>query len=514
MSEDPKNPNPTETVDMPEQDAQASAEIADQNETPAQDVSEMTSAEPVAETEPVAEADEPAGDAGAPDAEGAAESADEKESILDRVKHVAEDLVDAAADAASSVAERVGEAVSGAVSSAVHAVAGDGESKLTSVDSVDALREGANRGGRLGYTGEIVGRTVTLDELAKLEREMAADEDGYPASDDELLELYEGSMANVTEGEIITGRIVSMTDKEIVVDIGFKSDGVVAKNEFDRVLEIGEEVDVYVDRLEDRRGQLMLSKTKADDLLRWRRIEDAFETGGVLEGEIVRRIKGGMIVNLLGAEAFLPGSQVDVRPVRDFDTYLGKTMEFKVVKTNPQNGNVVVSHKALIEKDLMAQRQQILETLEVGQVLEGQVKNIVNFGVFIDLGGVDGLLHITDLSWGRVGHPSEVIELDQKLNIVVLDYDKERQRISLGYKQLQPHPWDGITERYAEGQEVEGRVVSITDSWRRASKGSSTSPRCPGRSTSSTPPRRCSSARWSPSRFSRSTRTTRRSRWA
>ncbi|MEO1728841.1 MAG: 30S ribosomal protein S1, partial [Bacteroidota bacterium] len=218
-----------------------------------------------------------------------------------------------------------------------------------------------------------------------------------------------------------------------------------------------------VDRLEDRRGQLILSKTKADDLRRWQTIDEAFENGGVLEGTIIRRIKGGMIVNLLGAEAFLPGSQIDVRPVRDFDVYLGKTMEFKVVKTNPANGNVVVSHKALIEKDLLEQRKQILDTMEPGQVLEGIVKNITNFGVFIDLGGVDGLLHITDLSWGRVGHPSEVVELDTKMNVVVLDYDKERQRISLGYKQLLPHPWENIEEKFAEGQEVEGRVVSITD---------------------------------------------------
>ncbi len=333
------------------------------------------------------------------------------------------------------------------------------ESRLTSVEDVTSVRQE----GRLGYTGEIVGRVVTLAELEQIEKEMAGQAAVPEASDEELLELYESSMTAVTEGEIVTGRVVSKTEKEVVLDIGFKSDGVVAKNEFEEELEIGDEVEVYLERLEDRRGQLTLSKLKAVDFIRWRTIEDAHENGTVVEGEIIRRIKGGMIVNLLGAEAFLPGSQIDVRPVRDFDAYLGKTMEFKVVKTNPTNGNVVISHKALIEKDLLAQRQQILETLEVGQVLEGQVKNIVNFGVFIDLGGVDGLLHITDLSWGRVGHPSEVVELDEKLNVVVLDYDKERQRISLGYKQLQGHPWDNIKDNYAEGQEVEGRVVSITD---------------------------------------------------
>ena len=435
MPEDPQNPTP-ETVD---QDAPATDETtASVTTEQPQDVATPSEAEPAPE---------------------------EEEGVIDHIKHAAADLagaaVSVAADVAGAVKEKAEDAVEAVKETVEHAVERvTGRPSLTAVDDVSALRQ---KSGRLGYTGEMVGRSVTLDELAQIEREMAAEEGGSPATDEELMRLYESSMTSVTENDIVTGRIVSMTDKEIVVDIGFKSDGVVAKNEFDRVLEVGEEVDVYIDRLEDRRGQLMLSKTKADDLLRWRRIEEAHDTGGILEGTIVRRIKGGMIVNLLGAEAFLPGSQVDVRPVRDFDAYLDKTMEFKVVKLNPTNGNVVVSHKALIEKDLMEQRQQILDTLEVGQVLEGLVKNIVNFGVFIDLGGVDGLLHITDLSWGRVGHPSEVVELDTKMNVVVLDYDKERQRISLGYKQLLPHPWEGITERYAEGHTVEGRVVSITD---------------------------------------------------
>ncbi|MDX1430110.1 MAG: 30S ribosomal protein S1, partial [Rhodothermales bacterium] len=224
------------------------------------------------------------------------------------------------------------------------------------------------------------------------------------------------------------------------------------------------EVEVYLERIEDYHGQLVLSKTKADKVKRWQRIENAYENEEVLEGTIVRRIKGGMIVELFdGIEAFLPGSQIDVRPVRDFDAYLEKKMEFKIVKLNPANENIVVSHKALIEKDLEAQRDKILATMEAGQILEGVVKNITDFGVFIDLGGVDGLLHITDLSWGRVSHPSELVSLDEKLNIVVLDYDKERQRISLGLKQLQPHPWDNIGERFNEGDVVEGKVVSITD---------------------------------------------------
>lgn len=314
-----------------------------------------------------------------------------------------------------------------------------------------------------GYTGtETVGKTLTLDELRELE---ATGDDGSGITSDRSLEtlIDESLNESVEVGEIVTGKVVSLTEKEIVVDIGFKSDGVVSKSEFLEEPEIDDEIDVYIDRLEDRRGQLTLSRGKAVDLKRWRIIEEAFNTGAILEGEVVKRIKGGMIVNLLGAEAFLPGSQVDVRRVRDFEAYLNKTMEFKVVKVNPQNGNVVLSHKALVEKDLEEQRKKILDSLEVGQVLEGQVKNIVNFGAFVDLGGVDGLLHITDISWGRVSHPSEVLELDDRIKVVVLDYDKERQRISLGYKQLQEHPWDNISEKYVEGQEVNGRVVSITD---------------------------------------------------
>ncbi|MFT4605293.1 MAG: small subunit ribosomal protein S1, partial [Rhodothermales bacterium] len=232
----------------------------------------------------------------------------------------------------------------------------------------------------------------------------------------------------------------------------------------DEDLAIGDEVEVFLERMEDRLGQLVLSKSKADTVRRWRKIEDAFEGETVLEGTIVRRIKGGMIVELFeGLEAFLPGSQIDVRPVRDFDAYLDKRMEFKIVKLNPANENIVVSHKALIEKDLQKQRETILSTMEPGQILEGTVKNITDFGVFIDLGGVDGLLHITDLSWGRVTHPSELVQLDDKLNVVVLDYDKERQRISLGLKQLQEHPWENIMEKYAPETQVEGKVVSITD---------------------------------------------------
>ena len=358
--------------------------------------------------------------------------------ILDAVAGAASTVAGAAASAAGAVADAVTHAVSDAAEAVSHAVSDAVEAVTDRTPDVGG--DGAATAADLGYTGKNIGRTISIDELNETDAANAG-VSGIGASSqvadlgqgtDEMTSLYSGSMSEVEADQIVTGTVVGLTDKEVVVDINFKSDGVVAKNEFAETPELGDTIDVYVERLEDRRGQLTLSYTKANHKLRWNIFEDALETGGVIEGEILKRIKGGMIVNLLGVEAFLPGSQVDVRPVRDFDVYVGKTMEFKVVKTNPQNGNVVISHKALIEKDLQEQRTHILDSLEVGQVLEGQVKNIVNFGAFVDLGGVDGLLHITDLSWGRVGHPSEVLELDQKLNVVVLDYDKERQRISLG----------------------------------------------------------------------------------
>jgi small subunit ribosomal protein S1 len=325
-----------------------------------------------------------------------------------------------------------------------------------SISKEDALMHAK---GMIGYTGEISGEVFKLEDLDKI-----TDPDDANMGLDELRKLVENTLTNVSENEIVAGRVISVGEKDVVIDIGFKSDGIVSRSEFDSELAAGQEVEVFLERIEDYHGQLVLSKTKADTVRRWRRIEEAFEREEVLEGQIVRRIKGGMIVELFGSmEAFLPGSQIDVRPVRDFDAYLEKRMEFKIVKLNPANENIVVSHKALIEKDLMAQREKILSTMEPGQILEGVVKNITDFGVFIDLGGVDGLLHITDLSWGRVSHPSELVSLDQKLNVVVLDYDKERQRISLGLKQLQKHPWEDIQEKLASNQVVEGKVVSITD---------------------------------------------------
>jgi small subunit ribosomal protein S1 len=423
-----------------------------------------------------APADTPAADTPAADADEGSLA----ERAAEAASNVAETVTDTVGGAAGAVASAVGSAVEtvketakAAASGAAHAVTGaaeavaqriEGSSTTVDPDAPVAIAEPEKlqpKGGTLGFKGEIQGKVITLAELKDYENRK--DPDTPEERDEDFLAMIEGSMNIVDEGEIVRGRVVAVGPKEVLIDFGFKSTGAIAKNEFEEVLEVGDEVDVYLERKEDRLGQPVISKQMADTVRRWQTIEQAFENEGVIEGTIVRRIKGGMIVDLLGAEAFLPGSQVDVRPVRDFDAYLGRTMEFKVVKTNPTNGNVVVSHKALVEKDLQAQREKILDTMEVGQILEGQVKNIVDFGVFIDLGGVDGLLHITDLSWGRVGHPSEVIELDQKLNVVVLNYEKERQRISLGLKQLLSHPWENIEEKYVEGQSVQGRVVSITD---------------------------------------------------
>ena len=327
------------------------------------------------------------------------------------------------------------------------------------VTSLGENAEAAMKQDGVGFTGEIIGQVISLDDLTRDE-----EQEQSSAEYNQLMSLIDQTLTDVTEQEIVTGRIVSVGEKDVVIDIGFKSDGVVPRSEFSEDLTPGAEVDVFLERIEDRHGQLVLSKEKADSVRRWQKVEEAYENGEIVEGTIVRRIKGGMIVDLIdGLEAFLPGSQIDVRPVRDFDAYLEKRMEFKIVKINPSNENVVVSHKALIQKELEAQREEILSKMEVGQVLEGTVKNVVDFGVFIDLGGVDGLLHITDLSWGRVSHPSELVELDETIKVVVLDYDKERQRISLGLKQLQPHPWENIDEKYEEGDTVEGKVVSITD---------------------------------------------------
>ena len=281
----------------------------------------------------------------------------------------------------------------------------------------------------------------------------------------ELENLYNNTLNTVQEKEVVEGTVISMNKREVVVDIGYKSDGVVSLNEFryNPELRIGDKVDVYIESLEDKKGQMNLSHKKARAMRSWEKINLAHDNDEIIKGYIKCRTKGGMIVDALGIEAFLPGSQIDVKPIRDYDMYVGKTMEFKVVKINHEFRNVVVSHKALIEAELELQKKEIISKLEKGQVLEGTVKNITSYGVFIDLGGVDGLIHITDLSWGRITHPNEIVELDQKLNVVILDFDDDKKRIALGLKQLTPHPWDKLDQDVKVGDSVKGKVVVLAD---------------------------------------------------
>ena len=284
-------------------------------------------------------------------------------------------------------------------------------------------------------------------------------------SREELTRTYDESLNTVKDKDVIEGTIIALNKREAVVNIGYKSDGIIPMNEFryNPEIKVGDTVEVFIENQEDQKGQLILSHRKARAARAWDRINAALENDEVIKGLIKCRTKGGMIVDIFGIEAFLPGSQIDVKPIRDYDMFVGKTMEFKVVKINEEFKNVVVSHKALIEAELEAQKKEIICKLEKGQVLEGTVKNITSYGVFIDLGGVDGLIHITDLSWGRVSHPSEVVELDQKLNVVILDFDNEKKRIALGLKQLKPQPWDALNTDLKVGDKVKGRVVVMAD---------------------------------------------------
>ena len=278
-------------------------------------------------------------------------------------------------------------------------------------------------------------------------------------------EAYEGSLNKVSDHDVVDGTVISMNKREVVVNIGFKSDGIIPMSEFryNPDLKVGDTVEVYIENQEDKKGQLILSHKKARASRSWDRVNEALNNEEIIKGYVKCRTKGGMIVDVFGIEAFLPGSQIDVKPIRDYDIFVGKTMEFKVVKINQDYRNVVVSHKALIEAELEAQKKEIISKLEKGQVLEGVVKNITNYGVFIDLGGVDGLIHITDLSWGRVSDPKEIVELDQKINVVILDFDDEKKRIALGLKQLTPHPWDALDPNLKVGDHVKGKVVVMAD---------------------------------------------------
>ena len=287
----------------------------------------------------------------------------------------------------------------------------------------------------------------------------------YSQPKEEIAAAYDKTLSNVAVGEVVEGTVMSIGKREVVVNIGYKSEGVIPVSEFryNPELAVGEKVEVYVESAEDKNGQLSLSHKKARQLKSWDRVNEALANDEIIKGYIKCRTKGGMIVDVFGIEAFLPGSQIDVKPIRDYDVYVDKTMEFKVVKINQEFRNVVVSHKALIEAELEAQKQVIMSKLEKGQILEGTVKNITSYGVFVDLGGVDGLIHITDLSWGRVNHPEEIVQLDQKLKVVILDFDEAKKRIALGLKQLTPHPWEALDPDLKVGDKVKGKVVVMAD---------------------------------------------------
>tara|TARA_R110002096_G_scaffold421442_2_gene627098 strand:- start:3485 stop:5674 length:2190 start_codon:yes stop_codon:yes gene_type:complete len=291
-------------------------------------------------------------------------------------------------------------------------------------------------------------------------------DDKYPEAEQKELEtMYEETINSINEQDVVDGEVVSITPREVVVNIGYKSDGVISKSElrYNEDLKIGDKVEVFIENQEDKNGQLVLSHRKARALRAWDRVNDALNTQEIIKGHVKCRTKGGLIVDVFGIEAFLPGSQIDVKPIRDYDVYVDKTMEFKVVKINKEFRNVVVSHKALIEAELEVQKKEIISQLEKGQVLEGTVKNITSYGVFIDLGGVDGLVHITDLSWGRVNHPEEVVQLDQKIQVVILDFDDDKKRIALGMKQLEGHPWEKLDDKLQVGDKVKGKVVVVAD---------------------------------------------------
>ena len=287
----------------------------------------------------------------------------------------------------------------------------------------------------------------------------------YDHPKEEIAEAYDKTLSNVNVGEVVEGTVTGITKREVLVNIGYKSEGVIPVSEFryNPDLKVGDKIEVYVESAEDKGGQLVLSHKKARQLKSWDRVNEALEKDEIIKGYIKCRTKGGMIVDVFGIEAFLPGSQIDVKPIRDYDVYVDKTMEFKVVKINQEFRNVVVSHKALIEAELEAQKQIIMSKLEKGQILEGTVKNITSYGVFVDLGGVDGLIHITDLSWGRVNHPEEIVKLDEKIRVVILDFDDQKKRIALGLKQLTPHPWEALDPDLKVGDKVRGRVVVMAD---------------------------------------------------
>ena len=300
-------------------------------------------------------------------------------------------------------------------------------------------------------------RTVPIEEIeSKIDETINAED---------IDKAYTNTLVDISEHQLIKGRVVGMNERDVLIDIGFKSEGIIDRSEFtdESLPAIGDQVEVYLEYLEDSSGNTILSKEKADFMLRWKNLREAYDNEEVITGKIIRRIKGGMIVDLGVVQAFLPGSQLDVRPITDFDLYLDKEIDLRIVKLNEARKNIVVSHKLIIEESLLEQREALFQEIEIGSIMDGRVKNITDFGVFVDLGGIDGLLHITDLSWGRVNHPSEMIELNDEITVKVIEYDAERKRVSLGLKQLTPHPWDEVEIKYPIGVTVEGTVVSLTN---------------------------------------------------
>ena len=312
----------------------------------------------------------------------------------------------------------------------------------------------------IDYLSPELFQNINVFNKEDLEQEEVEEE--IPA---ELQSMYLETLSDIDEQELVSGRVIGMTDNDIILDIGFKSEGIIDRSEFpeDKLPSIGEQIEVFLETLEDRKGNMVLSKTKADFLKCWKKIKTTYDNHEIIFCKVLRRIKGGMIVDIGDIEAFLPGSQIDIRPVRDFDSYLDKELEVRIVKFNEMRKNIVVSRKVLLEDELKEQREHLFDQINIGDIIEGQVKNVTDFGVFVDLGGVDGLLHITDISWGRVNHPSEVVTLDEKLTVKVIDFDEDKKRISLGLKQLTTHPWENVNEKYPIGSIVKGKIVSMTN---------------------------------------------------
>ena len=304
-----------------------------------------------------------------------------------------------------------------------------------------------------------------FQDIRNIKYEDIESESNEHADIEEKSKVYTSTLKDITERQLINGRVVGMNDRDVLIDIGFKSEGIIDRGEFteDSLPSIGDQVEVYLEFLEDSSGNTILSKEKADFMVRWRDLREAYDQQTVITGKIIRRIKGGMVVDLGAVQAFLPGSQLDVRPITDFDVYLDKEIELRIVKLNESRKNIVVSHKLIIEESLIEQREALFEEIEIGSIVDGRVKNITDFGVFVDLGGIDGLLHITDLSWGRVNHPSEIIKINDEITVKVIEYDAERKRVSLGLKQLTPHPWDEVEIKYSIGTVVKGTIVSLTN---------------------------------------------------